>query len=211
MSKAYVINLDKCTDRWEKIQKTWNGVFEVERISAVEASPGWIGCYLSHVKAIEEAKARGDPYVLVWEDDCIPKSGRNPKVIKALWDEVLPNFIKHKEKWDIVIGGSTAIYQAEPTLDTDLSTNTVKVFRLPRGATTHWTFYNSSVYDKIIEWKNTARTRTIDEYMYDCTRVFITAPFMAEQSECYSFIQGHITNYSANFEKTEKYLLSKQK
>lgn len=210
MSKVYVINLDKSTDRWEKLQKTWNGVFDLERVSAVEASPGWIGCILSHVKAIEQAKARGDPYVLVWEDDCIPKSSRNPRLIKTLWDEILPNLIKHTNKWDVIIGGSTAIYQAEPTLDRDLSTPNVKVFRLPRGATTHWTFYNASSYDKIIEWKNGAKTRAIDEHMYDCARVFITAPFMAEQEECYSFLQQKITNYSANFDKTEKYLFSKQ-
>jgi hypothetical protein len=210
MSKAYVINLDTSADRWEKLQKTWKGVFELERISAVKASPGWIGCYLSHVKAIEEAKARGDPHVLVWEDDCIPKNGRNPIIVKVLWDEILENLIKHNNKWDVIIGGSTAIYGAEPTLDRDLSTHNVKVFRLPRGATTHWTFYNASVYDKIIEWKNGPRSRTIDEYMYDCARVFLTVPFMAIQDECYSLIQNEVTNYSANFEKIEKKLIESQ-
>jgi hypothetical protein len=210
MSKAYVINLDKSEDRWERIQKDWNNTFELERVSAVEASPGWHGCFLSHIKILEQAKARGDPYVLVWEDDCIPKIGRHKNVVKELWDEILPNLIKYIDKWDILIGGSSTTYGAEPIFDSDLSTKNVNVFRLPNGATTHWTFYNASIYDKIIDWKNGIKERQIDQYMFDIARVFTTAPFMAEQAPCYSFLRKEVTDYSDLFYETEKLLLSKQ-
>ena len=208
MSKAYVINLDKATDRWEKIQKTWSGIFNLERVSAVETSPGWIGCTLSHIKTVEEAKERGDPYILVFEDDCIPQSNKSVHAIKKLWDEAYQILTANTDAWDIVIGASTAIYDSEPTIDNKLSGLFVKIFRLPRGSTAHWILYNASVYDKIISWKNGPRTKVIDE-IFDCAQVFVTVPFMAVQDECYSYLQNSVTNYSANFEKTEKYLLSK--
>ena len=82
MSDPYVINLDRRTDRWTELEQEWKGIFNLTRVSAVEASPGWVGCALSHIKVCEDAKARGDPFVLVWEDDCRPRN-RHPRALKA--------------------------------------------------------------------------------------------------------------------------------
>ena len=66
MSTAYVINLDERTDRWHAIQQDWKGAFPMVRVAAIRATPGWKGCALSQIKVVEEARARGEPYVLQW-------------------------------------------------------------------------------------------------------------------------------------------------
>lgn len=206
MTTPYVINLDRSPDRWEKIQREWRGVFPLQRLSAVEASPGWVGCGLSHVKAVEEAKARGDPWVLVWEDDCIPRKrngeAANVHVIRRMWNTVMAQLSKFPQKWDIVLGATSRVL-ATPQQDSDLSTPLVAVYRLPRGFTTHWTLYNAAIYDSIIQWKET-RPSPIDVYMYEKARVYVTVPFMAEQRPGYSSIENIDTNYSEAFRTAER-------
>lgn len=201
MANPYVINLDSRPDRWESINRDWNGAFSLTKVSAVEVSPGWVGCGLSHVKAVEEAKLRGDPYVLVWEDDCTPYK-HSPGQIRYLWNEVLYKLSLHKEKWDIVIGATT-IVEHGATYNQTLSTQNVNVYDLPFGFTAHWILYNSSAYDKMIEWKN-IKGPEIDVYIYQHFRVKVILPFLAGQAEGYSNIERKILNYNHLFVKAEK-------
>jgi hypothetical protein len=207
MSSPYVINLDKSGERWTKIQNDWRGVFHLHRISAVEQSPGWVGCGFSHLKAIEGAKKRGDPYVLVWEDDCVPRKRNGeytkPSLIKKLWEQAMVKLSAHPERWDIVLGATSRVFDT-PVPDPVLSGNTVKVYRLTKGFTTHWTLYNASVYDTMLKWKdNISSYNPIDTYMYSNARVFVTVPFMAEQAVGESTIENRETNYEAWFNTAE--------
>lgn len=210
MTTPYVINLDRSPDRWEKIQKEWKGVFPLKRLPAVEASPGWVGCGLSHVKAVEEAKARGDPWVLVWEDDCIPRKrngeASNVHMIRKLWDAVMAQLSKHPTRWDIVLGATSRVLET-PQRDTELSTNMISVYRLPRGFTTHWTLYNAAIYDYIIQWKDT-RPSPIDVYMYEKARIYVTVPFLAEQRSGFSTVESKDADYSSLFNSAERELKS---
>ena len=203
MADPYVINLDRRTDRWTELEGEWKGVFKLTRVSAVETSPGGVGCTLSHIKVCEEAKARGDPYVLVWEDDCTPRN-RHPRAIKALWDEVLPTLAKHRDKWDIILGATSAAYKGA-TRNPLLSTPNVTVYDLPHGFTTHWTMYNESSYDKMIEWK-AVREPQNDVYMFQHFRIKVVMPFLAEQRPSYSDLVNEDTNYHHMFERTEEQL-----
>ena len=205
---VYVINLDKSVSRWEQIQQDWKGVFNLVRVQAEEDPAGWKGCGRSHVKIVEQAKARGDPFVLVWEDDCIPKLRNNehtqPFVIRALWDSVVNVLVNHLDKWDIVLGATSRVFEGS-VLDRTLSNNVVKLFRITHGFTTHWTFYNASVYDRIIAWKG-SESEPIDTYMYKCARVFVTLPFMAEQRAGHSLIENQHVAYAQLFDVSEKKL-----
>jgi len=201
MASPYVINLDSRPDRWTSINRDWKGVFPLTRVTAVTASPGWIGCGLSHVKAVEEAKTRGDPYVLVWEDDCSPLN-HTPTQVRDLWNEVLYKLSLNKDQWDIVTGGTTNVEKGS-TLNEGLSTRNVNVYDLPFGFTTHWILYNSSAYDKMIEWKH-VQAPQIDVYIYQQFRIKIVTPFMAAQASGYSNIQGGILNYNDLFMKAER-------
>jgi hypothetical protein len=203
MSQPYVINLDKRTDRWADLERAWKGVFKLTRVPAVEASPGWVGCALSQIKVCEEAKARGDPFVLLWEDDCIPRN-RHPRAIKALWDEVLPKLAENRDQWDIVLGATSAAYKGA-TRNPRLSTPNVTVYDLPHGFTAHWILYNESSYDKMIEWK-TVRDPQIDVYMYNQLRIKVVMPFLAEQAAGFSDIESSDVDYQHMFQRTEEQL-----
>jgi len=200
MSNPYVINLDSRPDRWETINQVWNGAFELTKVPAVSESPGWIGCGLSHVRIIEDAKQRGDPYVLVWEDDCMPFR-RIPSQVRTLWNEVLYKLSLCRDKWDVVTGGTTSV-QKGAFFNQELSTKNVSVYDLPHGLTTHWILYNSSAYDRMIEWK-TLRTPQIDVYLFNVFRVKVVVPFLAEQNTGYSDIESRQVNYHDMFHRTE--------
>ena len=203
MANPYVINLDSRTDRWDTIQREWKNAFQLTRVSAVKESPGWVGCALSHIKVCEEAKARGDPFVLAWEDDCTPRN-RHPRAIKALWDEVLPTLTQHRDKWDIVLGATSAAYKGA-TWNRLLSTPNVKVYDLPHGFTAHWILYNDSSYDKMIDW-TTVRDPQIDVYMYQHFHIKVVMPFLAEQTSGFSDIESSDVDYQHMFRRTEEQL-----
>lgn len=207
MTNPYVINLDERTDRWEQLQKEWKGVFNLNRVAAIKETPGWKGCALSHIKIIEEAKSRGDPYVLIWEDDCTPRN-RHPRAILELWNEVLYKLSMHQDKWDIVLGATSRALKGG-TYNSTLSTKNVKVYDLPHGFTTHWILYNSSCYDRMIEYKNTLHTQ-IDVFMFQQFNVKVVTPFLAQQRESYSDIEGQTRNYTEWFDDAERKLLNQQ-
>lgn len=200
MASPYVINLDARPDRWNALQTAWKGAFNLKRVSATHANPGWVGCALSHIHIIEAAKGRGDPSVLVWEDDCKPRN-RHPRAIKELWNEVSYKLSLYPDQWDIVLGATSAAHKGA-TFNPLLSTQHVKVYDLPHGFTTHWVLYNASSYDRMIEWKKTSEPQ-IDVYMFNKFRVKVVMPFLAEQFPGFSDIETRETNYGQMFERAE--------
>jgi GR25 family glycosyltransferase involved in LPS biosynthesis len=102
LKHTFFINLEHRTDRLEhvKIELAKLGI-QGERINAVKAKIGAIGCTLSHVRCIELAKQRDYDYVFICEDDI---TFTNPELL-------LKNLKKFHEEdnlmWDmIIIGGN---------------------------------------------------------------------------------------------------------
>src|SRR5262245_14594338 len=115
--RAYIINLDAATDRWSSIEKTFEKTsFEVVRISGVDgatlhfpikeyseglyrwfhgrpASPGHVGCYLSHVKAMKTFLESDAPHALIVEDDL---------TLGDDFEEVLRAAMKYSTHWNVL-------------------------------------------------------------------------------------------------------------
>ena len=100
-SKAYVINLDKRTDRWNQIQEKFKGSsIELERVSAVENSDKYLACSLSQLKVVQMAKDNNMPTVLIFEDDNKPEENFDKR-----WQIVKKWLDNNKDKWEIFNGG----------------------------------------------------------------------------------------------------------
>lgn len=68
--KVLYINLDHRTDRLAHMEKIKTSVFpHLERIPAIKHSTGFIGCAMSHIRALQTAIDGNYPYVCILEDD----------------------------------------------------------------------------------------------------------------------------------------------
>lgn len=96
------INLDHRTDRLEHATSEFAKMgITAERVQAIQAKSGAIGCTLSHIKCLELAKKRGYKQVFICEDDIIftdPES----------FQQNLAKFLANEEiRWDLlIIGGN---------------------------------------------------------------------------------------------------------
>jgi hypothetical protein len=99
--KAWVINLDRCPDNWTYMQQEWGHVFDLHRVSAVDAKARGItgrdGCRLSHIQLFQQAAASPDPYTIIMEDDVYRT---------AAWDTFWPKISEFLDKqyrdWDFI-------------------------------------------------------------------------------------------------------------
>jgi GR25 family glycosyltransferase involved in LPS biosynthesis len=73
---AYVINLDRRKDRWERVQRLWSPYFDLRRVPATEVTDngiknGAFGCKLSHIH-VAEKYLKAEDSIIVLEDDAEP-------------------------------------------------------------------------------------------------------------------------------------------
>ena len=212
--KAYVINLDERTDRWNKIQETFkNRPFNIERISGVKNEIGLLGCTMSFVKAVEKAKENNLPYILIMEDDCKPKDN-----LDTLWPTIKDWLEKNMDKWEIFIGGNTMYAftndtsSIKPLCKID---ENIKLYYTVMS-TAHFFCINSSVYDKYIDVKQYLTkelfqhdTHTSDRWPNTQKMKIVTpVPFIAIQEESHSDTTGKDENYTSMFDNSEKVVSS---
>lgn len=66
---SYCINLKERKDRWEVCQKEFEKIgFFPKRFEAIKNEKPWLGCYLSHLEILREARQKREN-VLIFEDD----------------------------------------------------------------------------------------------------------------------------------------------
>lgn len=67
---VYVINLDRRADRLKEITEELERIdLPFKRFQAIERNPGILGCGLSHLAVLKEARSLGLENVLILEDD----------------------------------------------------------------------------------------------------------------------------------------------
>jgi len=201
-----VINLDSRQDRWAKIQESFSHwPARLERVSAVKAEKGWMGCRDSHIKCINIAKERGYPWVLVLEDDCLPTPTsftQFSELLPTLWEslESLKGLKTHKS-WNVFLGGVTnlvsqLLIQPQPPL-----------FHV-KGYTTHFCLYPAESYDTIISVA-LSRPLPFDLNLKHSPLIkeVCTTPFLAVQAPGVSDIEsGKVQDYKYLFSHAERVL-----
>lgn len=204
--KAFVINLDKRTDRWNTFQENFKDTgINIKRVDAIKHETGWMGCALSHIKAIKEAKTQGLASVLIMEDDVIPTSE-----FKIYWPKIRKWLDNHKDKWDFFSGGNS-YYAFNPKLENDIKSlcklDGIHIYKSPILSFQCY-YLNSSVYDTFINlessifnsgwnpidfWPNNQHMKTIS-----CT------PFLTRQLNDFSNIENTVRNYDTQYNTSEK-------
>ncbi len=67
----FIINLDKRKDRWKQVSQDVAeiGIDDPIRMKGIVNTCGLLGCAVSHIRCLEEAKLKKWDYVLIMEDD----------------------------------------------------------------------------------------------------------------------------------------------
>lgn len=94
------INLDSRKDRLQHFYSEWSKISPLAptRLAAVSLSSGAIGCSMSHIKAIEQAKKNDWPHVIICEDDMTVV---NPGLLRSHLDQ----FMATGREWDVLLLG----------------------------------------------------------------------------------------------------------
>jgi len=216
-SIAYVINLDKRTDRWLEISKKFRySSITLERVSAVEHVKGHTGCGLSFMKIVKKSKDDNLKTVLIFEDDNKPLEGFNARwlIIKEWLDNNL-------DAWDIYNGGArfpdwskyeyndTSPYMHETKLAYSIGNNEY-IFQSPIVFALNWTYINRKAYDKVLKWETLVKKDRsldgIDSYL-GSRKYFNTVfsiPVLALQESGKSDTESDLYQ---DFEKTDKIVI----
>jgi GR25 family glycosyltransferase involved in LPS biosynthesis len=197
---TFFINLEHRTDRLNHIQNEFIKMDIIgERINAVKAKVGGIGCTLSHIRCLEEAKKRDYEYVFICEDDI---SFTNPELFK----QQLQKFWDNKEiQWDILLIGANVVPPYHMCGD-----YCARVFN---SQTTTGYVVKQSMYDVLLEnfkessqmqMKNPGQPGISNPYALDIywKRLqpqyfwWIITPLTVTQYENHSEIENRVTNYN---------------
>jgi hypothetical protein len=150
---------------------------DVEIFPAIKYNPGWVGCALSYVNLIYNAKRCNLDKITICEDDCRFKNDS-----KTSFD-ILYNNINYAldiiKKWDMFVG-----CVADLPDDTNISNvykyKDMTFIEINKMHSNVFNIYNKSCYDTIINWdfNDKSRYNQIDQYLKKQNlKIIITYPF----------------------------------
>lgn len=197
--KAYYINMSFRLDRKDYFEKQINKLgLNVERFEGIELDSinhedqnrhRKLGCVLSHLKIIEQAKQQNLESVLIFEDDCI----FHPKFIEKATVAVNELYNKH---WDLLyFGGEPNGICERYTKHLNKATNGIYQ--------THAYAVHKNFYDSILSMEPD-RVHNIDIfYLHSNAISLITRELLCKQRDGYSDNFGqHITfDYKKSYDK----------
>ena len=142
------INLDRRPERWRGMRAKFarHGIHAVRRFAALDGdrldipphwvhTPGAYGCLRSHVEVVREARRRGAPSVLIFEDDVV--------FDPALREKFAARVRELPRDWDMLYFG--ALHKDEPV---GVGENIV---RLTRSNSTYAYALRETVFDAFVE------------------------------------------------------------
>lgn len=189
--KVFCINLDERPEKWELSKKEAEKLhLDPVRVSATKASPGFVGCRLSHLGLLADVKE----YVFMVIEDDIKVCCENPS--QALQDSMseLPN------DWDMLYLGAT--------LNTPLEKYSDHLYRIKQGWTTHAIIYNNQ--NGVVDYILNADIRKIDVFYSDDVQekfnCFITYPMILTQREGFSDVIRKDVDYKVIQERYKTYV-----
>jgi len=200
----YVINLDSRPDRMNDFKKGLISIgisdYEIDkkiiRFSGIvpDNGPSALGCTLSHLEIVKNAKAAGYEKILVFEDDAIPYLNGVNQIDLVIKD------IKN-EDWDIYYLGYNSHHPLERYCKNSLKAKDL--------FSTHAIIYRSSFFDKFINDYENGLIEIFDVWLrynvQTTMKCLASYPMLFIQSTSYSDIEKKNVNYDIQIERYQKY------
>jgi hypothetical protein len=191
------INLDIRPDRKTHIEAQLDsvGFSTYERFKAIKTTNGAIGCTMSHLKCLMDARENGLSHILICEDDT---TFLQPEVFKTQ----LNNFLEKQHPWDVVLLAGNNVLPYQPVDDTCIKVSHCQTTTcyLAQG------HYFTTLIDNIshglhLLMQNPRNTFTyaIDKYWLQLQRRdqwYLIIPLTVIQLEGYSDIEQKVVNYA---------------
>lgn len=199
LTDAYCIHLPHRTDRKEHMDRLALAYpcLRIHYVDGIYHSNGFIGCNLSHKSVVRRAKERGDPFVLVLEDDC-DMLVSNDELARSL--DTIKDYIQLHPEVQIVNGcGNLTTFEV-----TSRAAHRNMMFLGSREIfTTHFIVYSASSYDALLA---TSTESPPDIVTNQCAMVF-TYPYLATQLPSYSDILKQDVSYD-NIRRSQEFVTS---
>ena len=134
---VYVINLDRRTDRLAQITEELSRIgLPFKRFTGIDRKPGILGCGLSHLAVLKEAKALGLKNILIFEDDFTFSVGA-----AEFWTKIR-GFFESQPDFDVcMLGHSIQHYRIHTSL----------VLKVLEAQTASAYIVNAGFYDALIQ------------------------------------------------------------
>ena len=202
----YYINLEHRTDRKEHITKEFAnlGIKKFTRFNAIRNQNGAVGCTLSHIKVLQDAKKIGLPYIMVVEDDI---QFTNP----ALFKNQLTGLLRSLEQWDVILvaGNNLPPYKKENDF----------CVQVAQCQTTTGYIVKADYYDTLINNMKEGLVKlmkephrhflyAVDKYWFflqQKDKWFLVTPLTVVQRVDYSDIERRMTNYRKAMTDLDKF------
>jgi len=193
---AFYINLDTRPDRRQHVENELNKIgIKAERFNAIKKENGAIGCSLSHIKILMNAKENDYEHVLIVEDDIL---FTKPNLFVKQFNK----FLSNHDDFDVVLIGGNNSPPHENIDDTCVkvsSCQTTTGYLVKKHYyDTLITNYKTGLINLMKEPKNHI-VYAIDKFWFNLQAIhkwYLIIPLTVTQREDYSDIEKRSTNYS---------------
>jgi len=201
---AFYINLDTRPDRKEHVKTQLNMIgIKADRFKAIKLNNGAIGCSMSHLKLLENAKKNNLPHILIVEDDILFTK-------PSVFIENFNKFLTLHKMFDVVLLAGNNLPPFFPIDNTCVRVTTCQT-------TTGYLVLNhyfdilienyKKGIEKLIQSPNEHRLYAIDKYWFNLQRRdkwYLIIPLTVSQKRDYSDIEKKLTDYSIAMLDLEK-------
>ena len=203
------INLDERTDRRTHIEEQLHtvGFKNFKRFKAIKTTNGAIGCTMSHLKCLENAREKKLTHLLIFEDDTL-------FLDPPLFQQQFNKFLSIHKSWDVVLLAGNNILPYTKIDDTCI--------KVTHCQTTTAYLVNGTYFDTLIDNIKTGLNKlihenskgilyAIDKYWLSLQKRdnwYLIAPIKVIQKEGYSDIEKRVVNYNSLMKNIDKALTS---
>ena len=203
---VFYINLEHRSDRKEHVERELHKLgLEGTRFNAIKMENGAIGCSLSHLKILEEARKRKLDHVLIVEDDI---TFLNPELFQQ---QINTFFARNSADWDVVLFAGNNMPPYEAVDDTCVQ---VKRCQTTTGYLVRGTYIDTLALNirtgvtHLINNPENKTTYAIDKYWFELQqrdKWFLITPLTVVQREDYSDIEQKVMNYTILMQDLDKH------